>query len=125
VKAASVVVALEYRASNAERDCCPSAAPAGRGAGGFRPGEALAAGVRLPSAAARGATAAAWAGAAARACVQVQGCTRHSTVLPTARITATAAVAAQGSQGGAMRLPKTSEAAFLTSGPVMRWRSSE
>src|SRR6185437_6409088 len=56
---------------------------------------------------------------------RAQGCSRHKPTLPAARSTASAAVPAHGSHGGVNRLPKTSEAALRTSGPVMRWRSVE
>src|SRR6185437_3734271 len=56
---------------------------------------------------------------------RAQGCSRHKPTLPAARSTASAAVPAHGSHGGVNRLPKTSEAALRTRGPVMRWRSVE
>src|SRR6185312_16110024 len=45
---------------------------------------------------------------------RTQGCRRQRPKLPTARITAAAAVAAHGSHGGVNRLPKTSMAAWRT-----------
>src|SRR6185312_3920828 len=120
VKAASVLVACEYRVRRSERGSVGAAAGAA-GTAGFAAATAAGAAVASPVAWEEvDAGVAACVGAAVRARAQLQGCRRQRARLATTRITATAAVPAHGSHGGVNRFPKTSVAALRTNGPVMR-----